>query len=223
MVDWLSFLQVFVFFNPYYILPSIFSGMVFLSQWRERANKKLIILLMLTAGIFSISLSFEYILIFLITESLPESLPLRDKLIIGAGITFSFLVILCYATEGTRIGTWISKFLNKYFWQGAIIVPVSPFTKQLGKLQELKEKIMIGDGHQLEKMYTDFLENGASILIMLQKTNPKPEQETKVLQEAYENCEQNFISLCNGQHTNELRIKTAGSVSKFIGMLDAFK
>lgn len=221
MVNWFDYI---IFFpSKYYIIPSILAAAVFLAQWYEGGNKNFLFLVIQIFGIFSFTTSAEYIFIFLITESLPESLATLDKILLGIGVLITFLVIFRYATEGTRIGAWTSNVLNKYFLPKAIPVSISPFNEQLIKLQEIRENLMTGNKLQVNKTYLAFFEIGSSILVVLQRIYSKNWENLEIIQTAYNCCKKDFMDMSDGQQLDdEKRTKIAVSISEFIGILDGF-
>lgn len=175
------------------------------------------------AGIFSISLLAEYIFIFLITDSLPESLALYQKLIMGAVVIFTFLIVLNHATEGTRVGIWTSNILNKYFWQQPMPTPVFPFSEQLEKLRKIRDSIMTGDKQYINNAFQSFFEIGSSFLTSIGGIHSNNEDDIKVIQTAYDRCKKDFLDMNKLQQlSDETKAKIAGSISEFIGTIDGF-
>lgn len=206
--------------NLYYIFPFIFACVVFYVQ-SKKGNTNFIILLFSCSGIFSITTSFEYILIFLFTESLPESIASFDKIILGFGTLIVLLVIFRHTTEGTWIGNWTDNILNKYVIPNPTPMPISPFMEPLEKLRSLRENIMTGDEHQVNNAHQVFLEIGSSIRMSLTKNCPVNSEDVPCIQTLYDSCKKNFEDLCDSQIVSD-REKTAGSLSEFIGSVDGF-
>lgn len=191
MTDYLDSIPEFISnipdLNLYYIFPFIFACVVFYVQ-SKKGNTNFIILLFSCSGIFSITTSFEYILIFIFTESLIESPSLLDKIILLIGMLFAFLVTFLHTTEGTWIGNRITNILNNYFLPKPTLMPISPFTEPLEELRSLRENIMTGDEYQVNNAHQVFLEIGSSIRMLLTKNCPVNSEDITHIQTLYDSC-----------------------------------
>ena len=206
----------------YYIIPFIFAFIVLYVQWKK-GNKYLLSLTFFSFEIFSITTSFEYIFIFLFTESLPKSIALLDKIILFFGTLIAFLIIFLHTTEGSWIGNRIDDILNKYLLPKPMLMPVSPFAEQLEKLKQSREEINTGNKDQVNNSYQIFLENGSSIIMSLTKNSNSNHEDITQIQTQYNTCKENFEYMCHGQTFEGAQIvKTAGSVSVFIGLVGGF-
>lgn len=224
MTDWLPIILEFTskYYNPYYILPFCFVFIVLCVQWKK-SNTNLWSLLFYSFEIGSITTSVEYIFMFLLTGLLPESIALIDKIFIFMGTSIAFLVIFHHTTEGTWIGSRIDVILNKYFLSKPELKSVSPFTRQFEKLKSLRENIITENKHQVNNAYQVFLENGSSIMMLLTKHYPDNCEEITFIQTLYDNCKNNFKDMFDLQVFDEKQtVKTASSVSEFIGYVDGF-
>jgi hypothetical protein len=159
----------------------------------------------------------------LLTGSLPESIALFDKIILFMGTSIAFLVIFHHTTEGSWIGSRIDVVLYKYFLPKPELKSVSPFTRQFEKLKSLRENIITENKHQVNNAYQVFLENGSSIMMSLTKNYPDNCEEITYIQTLYDDCKNNFKDMCDLQVFDEKQaVKTASSVSEFIGSVDGF-
>lgn len=224
MRDWLFIILEFTSnnFNPYYILPFCLVFIVLYVQWKK-GNKNFLSLLIYSFEIGSITTSVEYIFMFLLTGSLSESIALFDKIFLFMGTLIAFLVIFHHTTEGTWIGRRIDVVLNNCFFTKPELKSVSPFTRQFEKLKSLRENIITGNKHQVNNAYQVFLENASSIMMSLTKNYPDNCEEITFIQTLYDNCKNNFKDMFDLQVFDEKQtVKTASSVSEFIGSVDGF-
>ncbi len=226
MVNFSDYFNQLFFFNPYYVIPFLFAVVILYVQWSERGNKNFLVLSTQIFGIFSFTISAEYIFIFLLTDSLPSSLSWLHKILLGIGVLITLLVIFQHTTEGTCIGTWISNILNKYFLPKAIPISISPFSEQLEKLQEIRENIMVGDKQEFNMSFQSFLEIGSSIIMTLERIYSNDNNHIKIIKNIYDSCKKEFIDLNGTIGTNPLdnmkKISIANSISEFIGNIDGF-
>lgn len=208
--------------NLYYILPFIFALIVFRVQWKKN-NTNLISVGLLTFEIFSMTTSFEYFSIFLYTESLPKSIALLDKFILFVGTLIAFLIILLHTTEGSWIGNRINDILNKYLLSKPMLMSISPFAEQLIVLKSVVKDINIGDEDRITTSFNIFLENGSSIVTSLTKSEYLDDNEVSQIKTLFTDCKKNFETMCGCKPLDpNHRVKTAGSVSEFIGSVDGF-
>ena len=209
-------------FNLYYILPFIFAFIVLCVQWKK-GNKYFVSLMFFSVEIFSITTSFEYICIFLATESLPKSIAFIDKIILFFGALIAFLTIFLHTTEGSWIGNRIDDILNKYLLPKPMLMPISPFAEQLENLKSLGKKINTGNKDSVNNSYQIFLENGSSIMMSLTKNGYFNNGEDEQIQTLFDECKINFEGMCDHQFFEGRQIvKTAASVSQFIGSIEGF-
>lgn len=221
MISWFD-ITTYIFLNPYYMIPAIFTIIVLVSHWKK-GNMNLPSSIISSFEIFSITNSVEYIIIFLITESLPKSLESIDKIILGLSTLVTFLVIFRHTTEGTWIGSRVDNILNKYILTKPVLISMSPFIEELGKLRSLRENIMSGNRTQINNAYQVFLENGSSIVMSLTRIHTANNINITRIQTLYDCCKKDFKDLTDTQIFNIERLtKTAGSVSEFIGVVDGF-
>lgn len=208
--------------NPYYFLPFIFASVVLYVQLKK-GNTYLMSLIISVFEIFSITTSVEYILIFIFTGSLPKSIELLDKIILFIGTSITFLFMFRHTTESTRIGNQIDIILNKYFLPKPTPTSISPFMEQLEQLKSLRENMIIGNKDQVNNAYNVFLENGTSIMMSLVKNSHINNEDITQIRTLFDHCKEDFKNMCDYQIFDEKqKVKTAGSLSEFIGSVDGF-
>ena len=228
MIEWLNTILDLVsnyvdnHLDIYYILPFIFAAVVFYVQLKK-GNQNFMSLVLFCTEIFSITTSFEYISLFIVTGTLPKSLIFLDKIILLYGTLIAFLLIFHHTTEGSWIGTQIDNILKKHVFNKPMLIPVSPFTEELEKLKSLREELNTGNKEQVNISYQVFLENGSFIMRSLTKNGHFDREDIKLIQILFDNCKKNFKNMCDKQiFMKEKIVETGGSLSEFIGSIDGF-
>lgn len=215
----LDLLQAVSFLKVYHILPSISAAIVFLLPMYEKNDTVLITLITDTFTIFSITLSTEYLLMFLFFGFLPGQLTIPDKVILVIGIILTYLTVLDHCAKGTRLGNWTSKIINKYSLQGAVLEPVSPFENELIGLKESSELFMSNNRDDIREAYRKFAINGQAILSKLEICVLNEKMDIKEFHLKYNECKQNIDHFISFQDSSS-KINVSVSISEFIGKVD---
>lgn len=207
--------------NKYYIFPSVFGGIVFLllKYQNPTHDRELPILLSDTFTIFSLTLSTEYLLYFLVLGSLPGELAFADKAIIIIGIICTYLSILSYCAEGTTIGNLSSHFLNKMSTHRVAIEPALNFKNELLGLNEAKNLLMSIKDEENVEAFNKLASNGHSVLTKLKLFSPNGSMEIKEFESKYDECSQNIHNYINS-HDEGQKKEACFHLSEFIGKVE---
>jgi hypothetical protein len=225
MTDGLTFFYNVFPIYQYHIIPAILSAIIFFSLLFSKQRKNLIIIILQVATIFSITLSTEYLLIFLFFGSLPEAIGFFEKFVLCVGIVITLLFVVRESSKGTWFGDRISELLKKFSNFEEEVIPFGLFSEQLKKLHSLKDQIQNGNSDQISSAYYEFTHIGTSIVTFLQ-SNPMNDcvginryEESKQL---FDECEVCFkqISLPENLFNEILKTKTSIAISKFIGFVE---
>lgn len=136
MIEKLDFYQGLLSGNKYYIIPGLITLLFFLLQIKNKRHFEWPGSLSNTFTIFSITLSTEYVLIFLFFGILPQQLAITDKVLITTGVIFAFMSIIGYCLKDTGISN--PPFMNKKILNEVKIQPVSDssFNEELVELED---------------------------------------------------------------------------------------
>jgi hypothetical protein len=226
MTDIWTFLSEFFHVYQYHIIPAILSGVMFLFLCFSKQRKNLISIILQVASIFSITLSAEYLLIFLIFDSLPEAIGLFEKTVLGIGIVITLLIVIRDCSNGTRLGDWITKILGTFSNYEENLIPIGPFSEQLKKLLALNDQIQKGNKEQISSAYFEFTHIGKSIVTFL-KYNPtsacgESNLKYEEAQQLFNECDVCFkqIYLPENEFNEILKTNTSITVSNFIGFVE---
>jgi len=207
----------------YHIIPACLSAILFLSFLFSQQRKNLISIILQIATVFSITLTVEYLLIFLIFGTLHGTIGLFEKIVLGLGIIFTLLIVVRESSKGTNFGKLISRLLEKFSYFEENVIPVGPFTEQLTKLQLLNDKIQIGDRNQISSAYSEFVHYGEQILTLLCRTPEIGRDRCQEAKNMFDDCEACFKEICY-QPENMCgpfaKTKATVAVSKFIGLIE---
>jgi hypothetical protein len=173
------------------------------------------------------TLSAEYLLIFLIFGSLPQAIGSFEKIVLSIGIVITLLIIVRDCSNGTRLGDWITKILRIFSNYEENVIPIGPFNEQLKRLLTLKEQIQKGNRDQILSAHFEFTHTGKSIVTLLKyKHNlssdfPENNQKAEEAEHLFNECDDKFTAFFD-QPENEERLieEISRAVSNFIGFVE---
>jgi len=225
MIDGWNIFYDFFHVYQYHIIPAILSTVIFLSLFFSKQRKNLISIILQVATIFSIALSTEYLLIFLILGSLPEAIGFFEKTVLCIGIVITLLTVVRDCSNGTRLGDWITKILGTFSNYEENLIPIGPFGEQLKRLLALKDQIQKGNREQISSAYFEFTHTSRSIVTLLKYNPPggflESNQKAEETEQLFNECNDLFKQFFNQSENEEnLKIEISRAMSNFIGHVE---